>query len=384
MRNDNPYSGSPDRPGNQRDTVDLGGDGERLSIVDGSPLRSRPALYDWTSTRLAPVLRVTLRVYRRARRAGITGIAAVVVPALFVAAVFLLMSDTAPKNAALAKAKALQAQQPQLEYVLNATDSDSSVPPETNQPVKMPKVHIPDALQIITYTVKPGDTISAIAQKYGISEETIISFNGVEDARFIQPGMKLEIPTVNGILYRVHPGDTLGHIAKSHDVGIQNILDINHLTSTVLFPRQELFLPGAHMNTYAYRKAIGTLFIWPTRGVITSPFGMRRDPFTGTMEFHAGIDIANSIGTPVDAAMDGRVIYVGHDRGYGNYILLDNGGGYRTLYAHLFVQLVSWGEWVHSGEEIGKMGDTGYSTGPHLHFAIFKNFVPVNPLNYLP
>ena len=319
--------------------------------------------------------------YRAVRRSGTPGILAVTAPVLFIGTVCALMISTAPKNAAVDTLQGPPV--PQLEYVLNAADSDTALPPETNQPVKMPIVKIPDVLRVIDYHVKAGDTISEIAQTYGVSQETIISFNGVDDARLLQPGTELRIPTMNGILYRVRPGDTLQGIAAAHKVNLQDVLSVNHLSSNLVLPNQELFLPGAHMNTYAYRKALGTLFIWPTEGVITSRFGMRRDPFTGTMEFHAGVDIANRVGTPIGAAMDGKVIAVGRDRGYGNYILLENGGGYRTLYAHLSAWYVSVGQWVRSGQEIGRMGDTGYSTGPHLHFGIFKNGVPVNPLIYL-
>ncbi|HUX20576.1 MAG TPA: peptidoglycan DD-metalloendopeptidase family protein [Spirochaetia bacterium] len=319
--------------------------------------------------------------YSAVRRSGTPGILAIVAPAFFIATVFTLMLATAPRNMSMDVVHGPPV--PQLEYVLRAADSDTSLPPETNLPIKMPDVNIPDALRVVTYHVKAGDTISEIAQNYGVSDETIISFNGVDDARLIQPGTELEIPTMNGILYRVRPGDTLAGIADSHKVNIQDVQSINDLRTTLVLPNQELFLPGAHMNMYAYRKALGTLFIWPTQGVITSRFGMRRDPFTGTMEFHAGVDIANSIGTPIDAAMDGQVVAVGQDRGYGNYILIDNGGGYRTLYAHLSAWLVSRGQWVRSGQQIGRMGDTGYSTGPHLHFGIFKDYAPVNPLIYL-
>jgi murein DD-endopeptidase MepM/ murein hydrolase activator NlpD len=319
--------------------------------------------------------------YSAVRRSGTPGILAVVAPVLFIATVFTLMLATAPRNMSMDMVHGPAV--PQLEYVLHAADSDTSLPPETSRPIKMPDVNIPDTLRVVSYHVKSGDTISEIAQNYGVSDETIISYNGVDDARLIQPGTELKIPTMNGILYRVRPGDTLAGIADAYKVKIQDIQSINDLTTTLVLPNQELFLPGAHMNMYAYRKALGTLFIWPTQGVITSRFGMRRDPFTGTMEFHAGVDIANSIGTPIGAAMDGRVIAVGQDRGYGNYILIDNGGGYRTLYAHLSAWLVSRGQWVRSGQQIGKMGDTGYSTGPHLHFGIFKDYVPVNPLIYL-
>lgn len=302
---------------------------------------------------------------------------------MFVAAVFWLMSATAPRNNALAAASLHADPSIQFDYIQNAAAAKTASFPAADAGTGIPKVNIPERLHVIVYTVKPGDTVSEIAQTYGVSNSTIISFNGISDVRFIRPGMRLEIPTINGILYRVRPGNTLDQIARSHKVNLKSLIDVNHLKNDSIFPNQELFLPGAQMNTYAYRKAIGTLFIWPTRGVITSPFGMRRDPFSGTMEFHPGIDIANWIGTPIDAAADGTVTYVGYGRGYGKHIWINNGGGYATLYAHLSVELVSVGQWVHSGQEIAKMGDTGFATGPHLHFGIYKDGVPQNPLNYL-
>ena len=188
---------------------------------------------------------------------------------------------------------------------------------------------------------------------------------------------------MDGTLYRVRKGDTLGGIASAQGVKLSNILDANSIKSAVIVPGQELFIPGAQMSSFALRKALGTLFIWPTVGVITSPFGMRHDPFTGVVEFHNGIDIANVLGTPIRAAMDGKVALVGKNRGYGNFIILNHGDGFQTLYGHLSKSLVQKGENVNAGQEIGLMGDTGYATGPHLHFTIYKNSAPVNPLTYL-
>ena len=256
--------------------------------------------------------------------------------------------------------------------------------PKPDLAVRIPNPTILHALKTTTYTMKPGDTLSGIAQKTHISLETLISFNGITDARRISAGTELRIPSMNGILYRVEKGDTLEGIAKQEGVKLADILDVNGIKSSVIVPGQELFVPGGHMSTFAFRKALGTLFEWPTTGVITSPFGMRHDPFTGTMEFHNGIDIANAIGTSVDAAMDGQVALVGRNRGYGIFIIIDHGDGYQTLYGHLSKTLVKTGEQVRAGQQIALMGDTGYATGPHLHFTIYKNSVPVNPLQYLP
>jgi murein DD-endopeptidase MepM/ murein hydrolase activator NlpD len=133
----------------------------------------------------------------------------------------------------------------------------------------------------------------------------------------------------------------------------------------------------------APRQGTGHL-IWPVRGPITSPFGMRINPVTHHYSGHTGIDIGVDYGTPIKAADGGTVIYVGWNDAYGNMTVIDHGGGISTMYAHESAQLVSVGDKVYQGEIIGKVGSTGWSTGPHLHFEVRVNGDPVNPLNYLP
>ncbi len=124
----------------------------------------------------------------------------------------------------------------------------------------------------------------------------------------------------------------------------------------------------------------GDLFIWPVNNVITSSYGYRRDPFgSGRRLFHTGIDIRGGTGTPVKAAMSGRVSGVGYDRVLGNYVAINHHSGYRTIYAHLSVIRTRTGAYVGTGERIGDVGSTGLSTGAHLHFAVYKNGVTVNP-----
>ncbi|MBC5808539.1 MAG: hypothetical protein DLM53_10605 [Candidatus Eremiobacter antarcticus] len=125
------------------------------------------------------------------------------------------------------------------------------------------------------------------------------------------------------------------------------------------------------------------LFMWPVRGPITSPFGMRTDPVTGRYQLHSGVDIAAGYGVPIEAAADGLVIYAAWYGGYGNAIIVDNGAGLSTLYAHCSAMYVSPNQSVQRGQVIGAVGATGYATGPHLHFEIRVNGVPVNPLTRL-
>ncbi len=120
-------------------------------------------------------------------------------------------------------------------------------------------------------------------------------------------------------------------------------------------------------------------FSWPVTGTITSPFGWRSNPFGGAPEFHQGLDIAAPTGTTVTAAAAGTVIMAQWYGGYGNYILIDHGGGYSTGYGHLSAIYVSTGQAVQRGQAIGAVGSTGQSTGPHLHFEIRIAGKPVDP-----
>jgi murein DD-endopeptidase MepM/ murein hydrolase activator NlpD len=122
---------------------------------------------------------------------------------------------------------------------------------------------------------------------------------------------------------------------------------------------------------------------WPVSGTITSPFGYRRNPFGGGMEFHQGLDIGAPMGTTITAAASGTVISAGWYGGYGNYILIDHGGGMATGYGHCSQIFVSVGQQVQKGQAIGAVGSTGASTGPHLHFEVRIHGKPVDPAAYL-
>jgi murein DD-endopeptidase MepM/ murein hydrolase activator NlpD len=137
------------------------------------------------------------------------------------------------------------------------------------------------------------------------------------------------------------------------------------------------------MRSEDLKLALGELFIYPIRGRLTSPFGWRNDPISGVRRYHAALDLAAHTGTPVKAAMDGKVATVGYNATYGKFIILSHSGGFQTMYAHMSVTSVTQGSTVQQGAKIGEVGSTGYSTGPHLHFAIYKNGRAVNPFDLL-
>ncbi|MDR2485649.1 MAG: M23 family metallopeptidase [Treponema sp.] len=234
-----------------------------------------------------------------------------------------------------------------------------------------------------SYTVKNGDSISKIAANYAISMDAIIASNAISNAKLLRAGDALRIPNMNGIPYTVKPGDSLSKISKSMGVPLEVILDANDIQSENIQPKTVLFIPGAKMRGEDLKLVLGELFIYPIRGRLTSPFGWRNDPISGVRRYHAALDLAAGTGTPVKAAMDGRISTVGLNSVYGKYIIITHNDGYQTMYAHLNATSVSQGAYVSQGMKIGEVGSTGYSTGPHLHFALYKNGRAVNPLDFL-
>ena len=237
-----------------------------------------------------------------------------------------------------------------------------------------------------TYTVKSGDTISGIAKKFGLTNiSTLISVNDIGNVRQLGAGQKLKIPSIDGILYTVKSGDSLSSIAAANNVKLETLLDVNELTSETLTTGQVLFLPGVGLDQKTLQSRMGELFILPISASFrwSSPYGWRADPFTGVQSFHTGTDMACPEGTPILAAMSGKISEVGNNRTYGNYIIINHGNGYQTVYAHMSKTIAKKGQWVSQGTKIGLVGSTGYSTGPHLHFMVYKNGNRIDPMTVL-
>jgi murein DD-endopeptidase MepM/ murein hydrolase activator NlpD len=235
------------------------------------------------------------------------------------------------------------------------------------------------------YEVVTGDTISEIAVAHDLDPGTILAMNPIADVRRLLPGTTLYIPNRDGLPHAVQPGESLSGISDSYGIPVSAILDANDLDSTTLQVGDVLFIPGATMDDQDYLLAIGELFRWPVRSyTFTSGYGMRIHPISGIWHMHTGIDLANRVGTPIIAAGSGTVVHVENQvSNYGRVVIIDHGNGYRTLYAHLHEAYVSMGEYVSTGQQIGTMGNTGRSTGPHLHFSVFRGSQPIDPMSQL-
>ena len=244
---------------------------------------------------------------------------------------------------------------------------------------------IMDTFQWQSYSVKRGDSVSTIAAAFSVSMDAIIASNGIINARALREGETLRIPNMDGIPHTVQRGDNLSTISRSFGVPLEAILDANDIRSDVIHPGATLFIPGARMNRDALRRVLGEhLFTHPIKGArLTSPFGWRNDPFTGVRRHHAAVDLAAPHGTAVLSAQDGNVAEIGYDRVFGNFVIISHDGDFQTLYAHLHTVTARRGETVKQGARIGTVGSTGLSTGPHLHFGIYKNNRAVNPLDFL-
>ncbi|HCJ11228.1 MAG TPA: hypothetical protein DHW14_08735 [Clostridiales bacterium] len=235
--------------------------------------------------------------------------------------------------------------------------------------------------RVFTYTVRSGDTLWDIAQEHGITVTTIMGANPDLVPSRLQVGQEIRLLSVDGVLHTVQPGDTVSALAEKYGVEPDVIVQANALDDPeALEPGTEVIIPGATPTIVrtvivgGRAVAIYGEYRWPVLGPVTSYYGPRWG------RFHHGIDIGAPYGSYIRAARAGRVVFAGWKGGYGYTVILDHGDGVTTLYAHASRLLVRYGQWVETGQVIAKVGSTGYSTGPHLHFEVRVNGVSVNPL----
>ncbi len=215
-------------------------------------------------------------------------------------------------------------------------------------------------LDLVVHTVQRGETLFSLAQRYNMDVQMLQTMNRLKSTR-LYPGQKL-------VLFARQPAEDTEERRES-----------NITVSSARTSRQQLTAIAKKES-----KEAGLQFIWPLHGEISSRFGYRQSPMGGNRgDFHAGIDIRSPRGTPVRAAEDGEVITASYYRGYGRVVILAHKNDFSTLYAHNWRLLVRPGTRVKKGDIIALSGNSGRSTGPHLHFEIRKGEKPLNPLQFL-
>ncbi len=246
-------------------------------------------------------------------------------------------------------------------------------------------------LEIVTYVVQAGDTAEKIAAAFGLQPTTLLWSNPEMEKKpdLLQIGQVLTILPIDGVYHTVAAGDTLESLAETYKVSVEAITGCPFNTIPAdgqLSVGEKLIVPGGtkpykarEVTLYQASSAVDVkgsgIFYWPTSGVLTQ----------GYWYGHRAIDIGTSVGTAVIASDDGYVSFAGWtDIGYGYLVVLDHANGFQTYYAHLSQIYVYEGETVYGGAIIAAVGNTGNSTGPHLHYEIRYNGYPTNPLIYLP
>ena len=291
----------------------------------------------------------------------------------------------------------------------------------------------PKRAEQITYKVKKKDTIPAIAKRYGIKQDTILMNNKNALNNKMKVGDTITFPSIDGLYYKLEKNDTLSKIAKKYGISVVDIVDYNNVNPKRLKAGTTIFLKGVTLQKYkdvegrliAAQQAkedkkknkdkekpekppkgtkdappppppqddgddggkaasySGAGFAYPVRYAgVSSPFGNRYHPVLRRYILHTGVDLVAKY-VPLRAAKAGVVTFAGNMSGYGKIIIIRHDNGYETRYAHLSVISTNVGEHVNQGDLIGKTGNSGRTTGAHLHFEIRQNGVPKNPMKYL-
>ena len=295
----------------------------------------------------------------------------------------------------------------------------------------------PKRAEQITYKVKKKDTIPAIAKRYGIKQDTILMNNKDALNNKMKVGDTITFPSIDGLYYKLEKNDTLAKIAKKYGISVVDIVDYNNINPKKLKAGSTIFLKGVTLQKYkdvegrliAAQQAkedkkknknkekekekpekppkgtkgsappppptqddddggrsaaySGAGFAYPVRYAgVSSPFGNRYHPVLKRYILHTGVDLVAKY-VPLRAAKSGVVTFAGNMSGYGKIIIIRHDNGYETRYAHLSVISTNVGEHVNQGDLIGKTGNSGRTTGAHLHFEIRQNGVPKNPMKYL-
>jgi murein DD-endopeptidase MepM/ murein hydrolase activator NlpD len=243
-------------------------------------------------------------------------------------------------------------------------------------------------LELATHAIAQKENFWKVAKQYHVNIDSIIGANQGLAKLSAAAGQTIRVPNQRGVVHLIEDGENTETIAALYSVPVASIVVLNNLQPKhILVPGLELFIPRAKpvrlSEDMTAQYSLRGIFGSPLPGRITSGMGMRKHPVGGFRGKHTGIDLAASPGTRIDAAAAGTVLQTGEGEYIGKFVILGHKDSYTTIYGHCSQILTAAGKSVKKGQIIAKVGNTGRTTGPHLHFEIRKNGIPQNPLSYL-
>ncbi len=290
---------------------------------------------------------------------------------LLIAALLLLLIPPGYGNSGILELNSIDTTNPVIKSIRGDIRRSIYVIKSGKDPIQLPE------LKFYRYRVKKDDTFWKILAGTSSDMDTLISVNNLTSSLDITPGREIYIPNMRGIIFSNGNNTPPGAVANAFKLSERYLLRANNGS---IKGKNHIFIPLAKMSSVEKTLFMGTGFISPLREVRkTSGFGTRRDPFTRELKFHGGIDLACRPGTKIYAARSGRVSHVGYKGGYGLTVEVSHSHGYYSIYGHLSRILVRRGMSVNTGTILGLSGNTGRSTGPHLHFEVRRNSRPLNP-----
>ena len=267
-------------------------------------------------------------------------------------------------------------------------------------------------LSFFRYELNDTDTFMRVASRLTLPHATIASLNGLREARFPSDLEDIVVPNQPGVFAPLAPESDLEYMLSGRvdpaELEIEPGEDPEPFMRTPEDPaisdkrtvngegirtrisikdtsRDFYFFPGDDFTGEERRSFLGILFRSPlSRFRVTSPFGSRPNPFTGRQSFHTGVDLATSPGSSVRAVREGKIVDTGTDQIYGNYAIIEHDHVFTTFYGHMSEIRLDSGDRVRAGATIGSVGDTGLSTGPHLHFEVRVRGQARNPADFIP
>ncbi len=269
-----------------------------------------------------------------------------------------------------------------------ATPAAPSASATSPSPASKPSTPAPSVGSIVSHTVKSKETASSVASGLGVSERMLRASNRLYETQTLQAGQVVYASRA-GVIHTIKAGQTLTDISLTYSVPVKDLASANGLTtSSTIYAGSRIVIPG---GTSALWDAVNALsdgapsdYIWPVDADVVSTFGWRVHEVLKTRQHHDGIDLNIAEGTVVRASAGGKVYYYGEQPGYGNVLIIEHAKEWYSLYGHLSSSLVYVGQYVEAGQRVALSGNTGVSSGPHLHFELRNGEFPVDPLRYLP